>query len=194
MSHREPCQGDALLIVDVQIDFLPGGSLAVPHGDEVVPVLNHWIDLFRERGLPVFATRDWHPADHCSFVAQGGPWPPHCVVGTAGARFSDGLRLPAGCTVISKDTRQDENTYSGFEGTDLAERLRRASVTRLYIGGLATDYCVLNTVKGAIGAGFQVFLLLEAVRPVEVNPGDGKRAVEEMKGLGAVPLALSDLR
>ena len=110
ISPSLPRQGDALLIVDVQNDFLPGGSLSVPHGDEVVPVLNHWIDLFRERALPVFATRDWHPADHCSFVAQGGPWPPHCVVGTAGARFSEALRLPGECTIISTDTRQDENT------------------------------------------------------------------------------------
>src|SRR5579884_3705456 len=117
---------DALVVVDVQNDFLPGGSLAVPGGDEVVPVLNRYLGLFAERGRPVFATRDWHPPDHGSFRDRGGPWPPHCVAGTRGAAFAPDLRLPAGARVISKGTSRERDTYSGFEGTTLDEELRAA--------------------------------------------------------------------
>lgn len=180
-----PGEGDALLIVDVQNDFLPGGSLAVTEGDQVVPVLNHYIAMFGEAGLPLYATRDWHPTDHCSFVAQGGPWPPHCVAGTEGAAFAPGLQLPDDIIVISKDTGRDDNTYSGFQQTDLAERLRAQGVGRLYIGGLATDYCVLNTVKHALEAGFEVLLLEDAIRAVNVEPDDGERALNEMREGGA---------
>ena len=136
-----PRNGDALLIVDVQSDFLPGGSLAVAEGDRVVDVLNDYIAVFSQQGLPIYATRDWHTPDHCSFQAQGGPWPPHCVAGSAGAGFAPGLRLPMeSVTIISKGTRQNQDAYSGFEGTDLAERLRAGDVQRLFIGGLATDH------------------------------------------------------
>ena len=148
----------------------------------------------RSRGLPVFATRDWHPPDHCSFVGQGGPWPPHCVAGSAGARFADDLALPEDVTIISKDTGREQNTYSGFEDTDLGARLRRLGVRRLFIGGLATDYCVLNTVRDALRLGFGVFLLDDAVRAVDVDPGDGRRARKTMLELGALPLSLGALR
>src|SRR3990167_7105549 len=136
--------GDALLIVDVQSDFLPGGSLAVPRGDEVVAVLNGYLAAFRNSGLPVVATRDWHPPDHCSFRQQGGPWPPHCVAGSEGAGFAPQLQLPTDATVISKATAQQSDAYSGFEGTELDRLLRQSGVRRLFVGGLATDYCVLN--------------------------------------------------
>src|SRR3990172_9324815 len=116
--------GDALIVVDVQIDFLPGGSLAVPAGDEVVPVLNRYLGAFHAKSLPIFATRDWHPVNHCSFKAGGGPWPPHCVAGTAGAAFAPGLKLPPETTTISKATPPDKDAYSGFEGTDLEARVR----------------------------------------------------------------------
>lgn len=185
MSAPEPQRGDALVIVDVQNDFLPGGALAVPHGDEVVPVLNRWIERFTARGLPVVATRDWHPPDHCSFRERGGPWPVHCVAGTEGAAFAPGLRLPADALVISKATEPDREAYSGFEGTDLAARLRGLGVRRLFVGGLATDYCVLSTVRDARREGFDVVLLEDAVRAVDVQPGDGARALEEMRRLGA---------
>ncbi len=185
--------GDALVVVDVQVDFLPGGSLAVPHGDEVVPVLNRWLAAAAARGLPVFATRDWHPPDHCSFRAQGGPWPPHCVAGSAGAAFAPGLRLPPGATVVSKATGPDRDAYSGFEGTDLDARLRAAGARRLLVGGLATDYCVLATVRDARRLGLEVLLLADAVRAVEVRPGDGARALEEMRRAGARPADLADL-
>jgi len=181
---------DALIIVDVQNDFLPGGSLAVPSGDEVIPKLNRYISAFVERDLPVFATRDWHPPDHCSFKAQGGPWPPHCITGTPGANFADALALPRDATIVSKAQSREADAYSGFEGTDLADRLRRAGIARLFIGGLATDYCVLNTVKDARAQGFDVMLLVDAVRAVNVNPGDGEAAEAEMRQRGARPLRI----
>src|SRR5690606_1829889 len=118
-----PGRGDALVVVDVQNDFLPGGSLAVPDGAAVVPVLNAWLERFGALGLPVFATRCWHPPDHCSFRAQGGPWPPHCIAGTRGAEFAPDLALPPDAVVISKATRADRDAYSGFDGTDLGQRL-----------------------------------------------------------------------
>lgn len=181
----EPGQGDALLIVDVQNDFLPGGALPVPEGDAVVPVLNRWIERFTARRLPVYATRDWHPPNHCSFREQGGPWPPHCVAGTEGAAFAPGLKLPPDAVIVSKATEPDREAYSGFQGTDLAERLRAQGVRRLFVGGLATDYCVLSTVRDALREGFEVVLIEDAVRAVDVQPGDGARALEEMRRLGA---------
>jgi nicotinamidase/pyrazinamidase len=185
--------GDALLIVDVQNDFLPGGSLAVPHGDEVVPVLNRAIGAFEAQGLPVYATRDWHPERHCSFRAQGGPWPPHCVAHTRGAEFAPALRLAPDATRIPKATSADRDAYSGFEGTDLDARLRTAGVRRLVVGGLATDYCVLNTVRDALQRGYEVMLLTDAIRPVDIQPGDGRRAEEEMTRLGARRITLNGL-
>jgi nicotinamidase/pyrazinamidase len=127
----------------MQNDFLPGGSLAVTQGDEVVPVLNHYIHAFKENRLPIFATRDWHPSDHCSFKAQGGPWPPHCVQDSKGAEFTPDLQLPEDVVIISKATIPEKDAYSGFDGTDLHDRLQVLGIKRLFIGGLATDYCVL---------------------------------------------------
>jgi len=186
----KPVPGDALLIVDVQNDFLPRGRLAVPRGDEVIPVLNRYLEAFVQARLPVFATRDWHPPNHCSFQSEGGPWPSHCVKETNGAEFAPALLLPASAVIISKPSAPDQETYSGFEGTDLAECLRRAAINRLYVGGLATDYCVLNTVKGALREGFKVLLLEDAIRPVNVHPDDGAAAEAEMLRLGAVPIDL----
>ncbi|MFA5915042.1 MAG: isochorismatase family protein [Burkholderiales bacterium] len=185
--------GDALIAVDVQNDFLPGGSLAVPQGDAVVPALKHYLAAFAAYALPVFATRDWHPPDHCSFKAQGGIWPPHCVAGTYGAEFAPGLALPPTAIVISKATAPGTDSYSGFGGTDLAARLRAVHATRLFIGGLATDYCVLNTVRDALGAGFAVLLLADAIRAVELKSGDGARAQDEMQRLGARAICYEDL-
>lgn len=188
-----PGEGDALILVDVQNDFLPGGSLAVPSGDEVVPVLNRYIALFEKCALPVFATRDWHPAEHCSFKTRGGPWPPHCIAGSPGAAFSELLRLPAGAQLISKAMTRDQDAYSGFEGTDLDSRLRELGVRRLFVGGLATDYCVLTTVKDARRLGFEVLLLEDGVRAVNVKPDDGPRAIAEMTACGARPITLEGL-
>ena len=184
---------DALIAVDVQNDFLPGGSLAVPEGDAVVPALNRYLAAFGARALPVFATRDWHPPKHCSFKAQGGIWPPHCVAATRGAEFARALALPQSAVVISKAAAPEADAYSGFGGTDLAARLRASGVTRLFIGGLATDYCVLNTVRDALAGGFEVLLLADAIRAVEVKAGDGARALEEMQRLGARAIRYEDL-
>ncbi len=185
--------GDALIVVDVQNDFLPGGSLAVPEGDAVVPVLNRYLAEFAARELPVYATRDWHPANHCSFKARGGPWPPHCVAESPGAQFAALLRFPSGTLVISKATQPDKDAYSGFEGTDLDANLRARKIKRLFIGGLATDYCVLNTVRDALSLGHEVYLLADAIRAVNVKPDDGRKAEAEMQRLGAKPITLADL-
>ncbi len=186
-------QGDALIVVDVQNDFLPGGSLAVPDGDAVVPVLNRYLAVFSARELPVYVTRDWHPANHCSFKARGGPWPPHCVAESDGARFAKDLRLPEDATIISKATTPDKDAYSGFEGTDLGARLRALGARRVFVGGLATDYCVLNTVRDARKHGYDVLLLTDAIRAVNVKPDDGRKAEEEMRRLDAKPITLAAL-
>ena len=184
-----PGQGDALIVVDVQNDFLPGGSLAVPQGDAVIPVLNRYLAAFARRGLPIFATRDWHPPNHCSFQPYGGPWPPHCVAGSEGAAFPPTLELPASSTLITlKGTQPEKDAYSAFDGTDLDTRLRAQGVARLFVGGLATDYCVLCTVEDGLKAGYTVVLLQDAIRAVNVRPGDGERAEAEMIRGGAMPI------
>lgn len=188
-----PGKGDALIVVDVQKDFLPGGSLGVPDGDAVVPVMNRYMEQFRQQGLPIYATRDWHPEGHCSFEAQGGPWPPHCISGTRGAEFADDLELDDDISVISKATTVEKDAYSGFQGTDLAARLRGQKVKRLFIGGLATDYCVVNTVKDGLKEGFAVLLLDDGIRGVDVNAGDSARAMEEMHRLGAESITLENI-
>lgn len=193
MDTLKPGVGDALVVVDVQNDFLPGGSLAVPRGDEVVPPLNRCLALFSQKSLPVYASRDWHPPDHCSFRAQGGPWPPHCMADTYGAEFAANLDLPADAVIISKADTPEKDAYSAFEGTDLGLCLKAVDVRRLFVGGLATDYCVLNTVKDALALGYGVVLLADAVRAVEVTPGDGEKAMMEMRTLGAQIARSTDL-
>jgi nicotinamidase/pyrazinamidase len=180
-----PHKGDALLVVDVQRDFLPGGALAVPGADAILPRINRYAAEFERHGLPVFATRDWHPPDHCSFRDRKGPWPPHCVAGTPGAEWPAALMLPSETRVVSKATSRDADAYSGFQGTDLAAQLRALGCQRVLICGLATDYCVKATALDALAAGFTVFVLEDAVRAVEVNPGDGARALAELAGRGA---------
>jgi nicotinamidase-related amidase len=192
-ADRRPQSGDALLIIDPQNDFLPGGGLAVPGGDEVIKPINQAIFLFCQRKLPLFITRDWHPLNHGSFRGEDGIWPPHCVAGSHGALFSPDLQLPPEITVISKGTDKDVDGYSGFEGTDLEALLKKQKIRRVFIGGLATDYCVLNTVRDAIKRGFQVFLLRDSVRAVNVTPGDGDRALAEMKSLGVNFVLTGDL-
>ena len=185
--------GDALLIADVQNDFLPDGALGVLHGDEIVPILNRYAEAFYSRGLPVFASRDWHPPNHCSFREQGGIWPIHCVRGSRGAEFHSDFHLPPSAIVISKATDPRKEAYSAFEGTDLNERLRAAGVRRLFIGGLATDYCVLNTVRDALARGYDVCLLKDGIRAVNLQPDDGRKAEDKMVRLGAVPIRYESL-
>lgn len=184
---------DALLIIDMQVDFLPGGSLGVPDGHAVLAPINRLIALFGKGGLPVYASRDWHPENHCSFTARAGPWPPHCVAGTRGAAFSDALALPPDAIVVSKADTADVDAYSAFNGTGLAGQLRASGVARVAVCGLATDYCVLNTVLDARANGFDVLLVPEAMRAVDVEPGDGERAFGRMIERGALPVQVDEL-
>lgn len=186
-----PGAGDALLVVDLQRDFLPGGSLAVPQGDLVLPTVARWLRHFEASGLPVFASRDWHPGDHCSFRAQGGTWPPHCVAGTPGAAFADALRWPAGVSVVSKAATRERDAYSAFDGTDLHARLQVLRVRRLFVCGLATDYCVQASVFDALDLGYAVVVLRDGIAAVDVHAGDGERALAAMASRGAV-LAASE--
>jgi nicotinamidase/pyrazinamidase len=174
----------ALIVVDVQNDFCPGGSLAVERGDEVVAPLNRLIKEFLARGEPVFKSRDWHPARTKHFAAYGGTWPVHCVQNTRGAEFHPELLDDPRIQIISKGTG-DEDSYSAFDGTDLADLLRERGVTEVFVGGLATDYCVKNTVLDALREGFKVKALTEAMRAVNLQPGDDARALEEMRRAGA---------
>jgi nicotinamidase/pyrazinamidase len=186
--------GDALIVVDVQNDFVPGGSLEVPHGDAVIAPLNQYMARFAAAGLPVFATRDWHPADHCSFRAQGGPWPPHCVAGTPGAAFASALQWPSAVRIISKGAAREPDAYSAFARTELAAELRAAGVRRVFVGGLATDYCVVNTALDALGEGFATILLEDAIRAVDVQPGDGAAAIARMMDAGAHSTCLEEVQ
>ena len=175
----------ALIVVDVQNDFCPGGSLAVAHGDEVVAPLNRLIKQFLDRGEPVFKTRDWHPAQTKHFAAYGGVWPVHCVQGTRGAEFHPDLSDDPRVTIISKGFDERADGYSGFDGTSLAQLLRDEGVEEVWVGGLATDYCVKETVLDAVRNGFEVKALAEAMRAVNVNPEDGTKAVAQMRAAGA---------
>jgi len=184
---------DALLVIDIQYDFLPGGSLGVPEGNQVLAPINDAMARFAARGLPVYASRDWHPENHCSFAARGGPWPPHCVAETRGAAFSDALALPADTVIISKADTADVDAYSAFNGTALADHLRGHGITRVFVCGLATDYCVLNTALDARKDGFETVILPEAMRAVNVQPGDGERAIAQMREAGATTATLAEL-
>ena len=161
--------GDALLLVDVQIDFCPGGNLPVAEGDKVVPVLNRWLAAAREKGIPVYASRDWHPSGHMSFAARGGQWPDHCLQDSAGAAFHPDLALPDDTVVISKGVRFDKDQYSAFDETGLAERLHQDGVTRVWVGGLALDVCVEATALGGREAGFDVRLIPEASKAITAD-------------------------
>lgn len=174
----------ALIVVDVQNDFCPGGALAVARGDQVVAPLNKLIEEFLERGEPVFKSRDWHPEKTAHFTAYGGTWPVHCVQNTPGAEFHPQLIDDLHIRVISKGLG-DEDTYSAFDGTDLALQLRRLGIEEVWVGGLATDYCVKHTVLDGLKEGFRVKALEDAMRPVELKSGDGERAIAEMRNAGA---------
>lgn len=185
---------DALLIVDVQNDFCPGGRLAVPDGDMVAPVINRYIDIFKARGLKIYASRDLHPERSVHF----DKWPAHCVKGTMGAEFSPLLNLPRDAVIITKGERYDEDAYSAFQGKDkkgapFAESLKEAGIGRLFVAGLATDYCVKASVNDGLKNGFKVVLLMDAIKAVELVKGDSDRAVGEMIENGAETATLKDL-
>ncbi len=169
----------ALVLVDIQNDFCPGGALAVKDGDQVVPVANALMPKFPV----VVATQDWHPADHCSFQPQGGPWPPHCVQGTPGAELHPGLEQSRITARVQKGFQRDRDAYSGFPGLD--DVLQSHHVKRIYVMGLATDYCVRATVLDGLKRGYEVYVVTDGVRAVNVKPDDGARALEEMQRAGA---------
>jgi nicotinamidase/pyrazinamidase len=180
---------EALIVVDVQNDFCPGGSLAVPDGDRVVPVLNRYLERAARAGIRVYASRDWHPAETAHFATYGGPWPAHCVQGTVGAAFHPDLRLPVSAAIVTKGAGVTDDGYSAFEGRlaggrVLVDDLRARGITTVYVGGLATDYCVLQTALSARREGFDTVWLSDASLPVEVRAGDGQRAADAMAQAG----------
>ncbi len=182
----------ALILVDIQNDFCTGGSLAIPDGEAVVGPANALIEHAGRQGWPVFLTRDWHPPNHVSFQAAGGPWPPHCVANTDGARFHPELKIPRDAVIVSKATSQNSDAYSGFEGTDLNVHLEADGAEQLIIAGLATEYCVKNTVLDGLEAGYSVDVVREGIRAVNVEPDDEQKALNEMKRSGARIATLSD--
>ena len=179
---------DALLLADIQNDFLPGGALGISGGGEIIPTLLNYTRLFQSRSLPIFLTSDWHQSNHCSFRSQGGPWPAHCVAGSPGSLPPPSFSAPPSAVIIYKAIDRDQEAYSAFQDTALDRHLRALSVQRLFTGGLATDYCVLNSVKDARSLGYDVCLLMDGIKAVNLRPDDGRRAEEEMFRLGATPV------
>jgi nicotinamidase/pyrazinamidase len=175
--------GDGLVIVDVQNDFCPGGALPIKEGDAVVAVLNRWIAAALAENVPVFASRDWHPVGHVSFKESGGPWPPHCLQDSEGARFHPDLMLPGSAVIVTKGVRFDQDQHSAFDQTGFAWYLRKRGITRLWVGGLAEDVCVLATVLDARKEGFEVMVIQNGTRPV--TPEGGEKAAREMRKAGA---------
>lgn len=175
---------DAVLVIDVQKDFCPGGALAVKDGDAVVPLLNQWIEAAFLKGSPVYLSRDWHPLKHPSFKDYGGPWPPHCIQDTDGARFHPDLKRPENTVVVTKGVRFDLDQYSVFDQTGLSGRLKQDRIRTLWVGGLTQDVCVLHSVMDALKEGFTVNVIAEATRPVSEE--DGRKAIEKMKTAGAL--------
>ena len=169
-----------MIVIDMQNDFLPGGNFAVAGGNEIIPQLNRYLAHFAAHQLPVFATRDWHPVSHCSFQSQGGSWPPHCIADSDGAAFHPDLKLPGNVRIISKATSQETDAYSGFTSTQLNELLKSLHIHRVFIGGIATEYCVLNTVKDALRFQYITFVLDDAICAINQQPENGQRALEEM--------------
>jgi len=186
-------ENTALIAVDIQNDFCRGGALPVPEGDTVIPVLNSYQEKFLHTGGTIVFTRDWHPANHSSFKEFGGLWPVHCVQNTKGARFHPDLRFPDTAILVSTATDPEKEAYSGFEGTRLAKVLKRLGVEAIFVGGLATDYCVKATALDGVKKGFTVYFLEDASRGVNVHPGDSQKAIEEMKAAGIRAITLDEI-
>ncbi len=188
----------ALLIVDVQNDFCPGGALEIKDGDKIVPAINKYIKIFSKKKLPIFATRDWHPKKTKHFKDFGGLWPVHCVQGTKGAEFHPRLKLPKDAILVYKGMDPKKNSYSAFQAEDangmsLSNLLKILGIKELYIAGLATDYCVKFTTHDAIGEGFKVKILLDAIKGVNLKPHDSEEAIKEMVKSGAEKVTLKDM-
>lgn len=189
----------ALIIVDVQNDFCPGGALGVPEGHKIVPVINKYIKIFIKNKSPVFATRDWHPVRTKHFKDFGGVWPIHCLQNSKGAVFQPDLRLPKDTILLYKGMDPDKDAYSAFQAEDttgigLYNLLKRLDVRELYIAGLATDYCVKHTAIDALKHGFKVKILTDAIQGVDLKPGDSEEAIKKIIKMGAKKIKLADLR
>ena len=190
--------GPALLIVDVQRDFCAEGALAVPDGDRVIAPLNRMSRACAQVGRPVYVSRDWHPATSAHFAAHGGRWPVHCVANTPGARFHDDLVLPDDAVIITKGESPSADGYSAFDGqtpsgVSFEHDLRQRRVTRLLVGGLATDYCVRQSVLDSLRAGFEVSVLTDAIAGVDLTDGDSEHALDEMRTAGARLTTVSEM-
>lgn len=185
-------KNDALVLIDIQNDFCTG-SLAVPDALSIIDKANIYIALFKQNNQPIFATRDWHPKDHSSFKDFGGIWPVHCVQNTFGSMFYKDLKLPDSVVIVSKATNPDKDAYSGFDGTDLDDKLKKIQIRRLFVGGLATDYCVKATILDAVFLGYTTFFLSDASKAVNINPDDEKKSINEMLQAGAILINLNDI-
>ncbi|RLG79340.1 MAG: nicotinamidase [Thermoprotei archaeon] len=181
----------ALIVVDMQRDFCEGGALPVKGCSSLVPVINSYIDIFRGLGRLVIASRDWHPPNHSSFKEFGGPWPPHCVQGSEGAEFHPELRLPPDAVIISKADTPEKEAYSAFDNTELHYILTKAGVRRVFVCGVATDYCVKHTAKDALELGYEVVILRDAV--AAVDPAEGEKVLRELVKAGAVVASSGDI-
>lgn len=189
----QPDQHSALLLVDLQNDFFPGGALAVPGADSLIPLINAYIKHFSRQGWAILATRDWHPANHSSFTEQQGPCPVHGVQGSRGAQFHSDLVLPPGMMVISKGTDPKKDARSGFDGTSLADRLEDLNVQTLYVLGLPTEHCVKHTVLDGCQRGLRVVLLTDATKGDNHQQDDSPNALQEMTDAGAYLANISDI-
>ncbi len=185
-------KNDAIIIADIQNDFLPGGALPIKESDQIVPILNDYAKIFKVANSRIFASKDWHPPNHVSFIAQGGPWPPHCLQNSKGADFSPNLKLPKETQIVLKATDPNKEAYSVFDGTDLEEQLKAKGVTRIFIGGLATDYCIVNSVIDARKLGLATFVLEDATCGIDLKPGDVNQAFRIMQASGARLITLAD--
>nr|VFK61173.1 MAG: nicotinamidase/pyrazinamidase [Candidatus Kentron sp. TUN]VFK70361.1 MAG: nicotinamidase/pyrazinamidase [Candidatus Kentron sp. TUN] len=186
-THNTPAynmlkRNDALLIVDVQNDFCPGGALPIQDGDKIVSIINCWIEAAVEKNIPIYVSRDWHPVGHISFK-ESGLWPPHCIQDSNGAQLHPDLRLPTSTVKITKGVRFDQDQNSAFDQTGLSDRLRRDGIEQLWVMGLAEDVCVLATVLDGLRKGFDVVLTKDATR--SITPESGKEARQKMKDAGA---------
>ncbi len=182
---------DALIVVDMQNDFMPNGRLPVPGADRIIPSINRYCNLFYSKGLPLFATRDWHPENHVSFDVNGGRWPVHCVQWSRGADFADGLELPPDTFIINKGDRPELEAYSGFQGTVLDSLLKERGVRRVFVCGVATEFCVKNTCLGALNLGYTVFVLKDGVKGL--NRNSEEEAIKNLLQAGAVVIGSSDI-
>ncbi|MFM2483748.1 isochorismatase family protein [Celerinatantimonas yamalensis] len=196
MTHTQqditPRSSDALMIIDLQNDFLPNGSLGIKSAAQIIEPINRYTELFERAQSTIILSRDWHPQDHCSFSQQGGPWPVHCVRNSEGAQISADYRWPTQAWLVSKATTSAKDAYSAFDGTELATQLQHSAVKRLFICGLATDYCVLNTVLDALKEGFECYLLCDGMDAVNIQSHDGQQAIDTMCQQGAIALTLTD--